>query len=334
MPLGSGLSGQLGVGKETTYGTFAAPTKFFEFDKAYVELDLIRVDGGGIAAGRAARLVSQSIVAGRSGTAGGELSVPTVGFGLILQQLMGTSVTPVQQATSTAYLQTHALTADLLGKMLSVQVGVPQTTGTVVPYSGLGGKITKAGFKCSTDEALKASLEFDLRDVTDASALATASYPSTAMPFNFTQMSVKAGTTVAGATALSGVTGFSLDLERKQKTDARYAGSGGLKAEPITNDYVGVSGSVSADFLSKTDLMDRFAANTTTSLVWDFTGAIIAATYAYQFTVELPAVKFTKPGHGSVDGPDVVAGGFPFTVYSNGTDPIATIKYMSTDVTL
>jgi hypothetical protein len=334
MAIGSGLSGQLGVGKETTYGTFVAPSKFFEFDKASVELELIRVDGGGIAAGRAARLVSQSIVAGRSGSASGELSVPTVGFGLILQQLMGTSVTPVQQATTTAYLQTHALNADLGGKMLTIQVGVPQTTGTVTPYSGLGGKITKAGFKCSTDEALKCSLDFDLRDVTDASALATASYPAAVMPFNFTQMSVKAGATVAGATALTGITGFSLDIERKQKTDARYAGSGGLKAEPITNDYVGLSGSVDADFLVKADLMDRFTNNTTTSLVWDFTGSIIASTYAYQFTVELPAVKFTKPGHTTVDGPDVVSGGFPFTVYSDGSNPIATIKYMSTDVTL
>ena len=65
MAIGSGLSGQFGVAKETTYGTYVAPTKFYEMESGGVNLDLIRVEGGGIAAGRAARLVSQSVIAGR-----------------------------------------------------------------------------------------------------------------------------------------------------------------------------------------------------------------------------------------------------------------------------
>ena len=333
MAVGSGLSGQFGVGKETAYGTFAAPTKFYEFESGGAALDLIRVDGGGIAAGRATRLVSQSVIAGRGGSGTFQGSVPIVGFGLLLQQLFGATVTPAQQATTTAYLQTHTIQADLAGKSLTAQFGVPSTNGTVNPYTGLGGKITKGSFSCAKDDMLKAQLEFDFRDISEVEALAVATYPVGSAPFNFTQMTVKAGATVAGATAISGVTDFSLDIERKMKTDRRYANGSGLKDEPITNDFVGASGTIDADFVTKADLADRFAANTTTALVWEFTGAEIATPYNYKLTFEIPAVKLTGTTP-QVGGPDVASGPFPFTVYSNGTDPIVTCKYKTTDVTL
>ncbi|HEY9495914.1 MAG TPA: phage tail tube protein [Intrasporangium sp.] len=333
MAIGSGLSGQFGVAKETTYGTYVAPTKFYEMESGGVNLDLIRVEGGGIAAGRAARLVSQSVIAGRGGTGTFVGSVPIVGFGLLLQQLFGTAVTPVQQGATAAYLQTHALAADLAGKSLTAQFGVPSTNGTVNPYTGLGGKITKAGFSCAKDDMLKASIEFDFRDISEANPLAAATYNTNSAPFNFMQLTVKAGTTVAGATAVSGVTGISLDVERNQKTDRRYADGTGLKAEPITNDFVGASGSIDADFVAKADLADRFAANTTTALVFEFLGATIELTNKFALTFEMPAVKLTGATP-QVGGPDVVSGGFPFTVYSNGTDPIVTAKYVTTDVTL
>ncbi len=334
MGVGSGLSGQFGVGKETAYGTFAAPTKFYELDgSSKPELELIRAEGGGIAAGRAARLVSQSVIAGRGGKGTFPGSVPIVGFGLILQQLFGASVTPVQQAATIAYLQTHTIQADLAGKSLTAQWGVPSTNGTVNPYTGLGGKITKGSFSCAKDDMLKASIEFDFRDISEAQALSVAAYPAEAAPFNFMQLSVKAGATVAAATQIAGVTGVGLDIERGQKTDRRYADGTGLKAEPITNDFIGASGSIDADFVAKADLADRFAANTTTALVFSFVGGLIVAGHNYELVFEIPAVKLTGTTPG-VDGPDVVSGSFPFTVYSNGTDPIITAKYKTTDVTL
>jgi hypothetical protein len=48
-------------------------------------------------------------------------------MGLLLQALMGTTVTPVQQVATAAYLQTHTL-ADTAGKSLTIQKGVPLTT--------------------------------------------------------------------------------------------------------------------------------------------------------------------------------------------------------------
>lgn len=333
MGIGSGLSGQFGVAKETTYGTFVAPTKFYEFESSSPSLELIRVEGGGIAAGRATTLVSQSVIAGRSGSGQFAGSFPISGFGLLLQQIFGTTVTPVQQATTTAYLQTHALVADLAGKSLTCQWGVPSTNGTVNPYTGLGGKITKAGFACAKDDMLKASLDFDFQDISEADPLATATYPTTQAPFNFTQLTVKAGATVAAAAAIQGVTNVALDIERRQKTDMRYANGTGLKAEPITNEKIGASGSLDADFVAKADLADRFAANTTTALVFEWTGAVIESSYNYKLTIEIPAVKLTGSTPG-VSGPDVVSGSFPFTVYSDGTNPIVTAKYITTDVTL
>ncbi len=333
MSVGSGLGGQFGIAPESVFGTFQAPTKFYEVDSASVKLDPIRVEASGIAAGRLGTLASQVIEVGRSGVANVELTkVPLTGFGLVLQHLLGTTVVPVQQGATAAYLQTRPI-ADHIGKFLTAQTGIPDTAGVSNPYSGVGGKITKAAFSCQADDILKASLELDLRDVSEAQTLAVASYPLQMSAFSFKDMAVLIGANVAGLAAANGVTGFSLDIERPVKTDRRYANAAGLKAEQITNALPNVSGTLTADLLSKTQFADRFAANDTFALRWEFVGPVIAAPYNYRLTFTLPACKFTGETPG-IAGVDVTNNGFPFKAYLNGTDPLVTAEYVSTDVTV
>lgn len=328
MAIGSGLGAQVGIAAESTYGTFVAPTKFVEFTKENVVQKKTTAQSSGMASGRLVALSSRRVVTKREVSGSLEMEVTNKGMGLLLQALMGTTVTPAQQATSTAYLQTHTL-ADTAGKSLTIQKGVPMTSGTVADYTALGCKVTSAEFSCGDGEMLTSTFEVDGKKVDEAQVLAAPSYPLMA-PFHFGQMSVKTGT-FGAETSLDGIRKVSVKIERPQATDRFYAGNAGLKSEPISNDLVKISGSIEADFTAST-LADLFNSDAATSMVWEFTGDVIATTYNYFIRFTLPAIHIDGEPP-AVEGPEVVRTTFNFTALFDGTNQNK-IEYQSTDVTV
>lgn len=328
MAIGSGLGAQLGISAESTYGTFVAPTRFVEFTKESLVLKKTTAQSAGIAAGRLLALSSRRVLTRKEVSGSIDLEVTNKAMGLLLQALMGTNVTPVQQATSTAYLQSHVL-ADTAGKSLTIQKGVPLTTGTVTDKSFLGCKITSAEFACEVGGMLTASFEFDGKDCDEAQTLATASYPAMS-PYHFGQMAVKTGT-FGTETARDGVRKMSVKIERPQAVERFYAGQAGLKKEPISNDQVKITGTMETDYID-TVLDDLHTSDGSTSLVWEFVGPIIASTYAETFRITLPAVHFDE-GPPVVDGFDVIKPTLQFTGLYDGTN-MPKIEYISSDVTL
>ncbi|QQZ54154.1 hypothetical protein IFE09_11365 [Streptomyces microflavus] len=328
MAIGSGLGAQIGIAAESTYGTYVAPTKFIEFTKEGLVLKKTTAQSAGIAANRFLPLSSRRVVTQRQASGSLDMEVTSKGMGVLLQSLMGTSVTPVQQAATAAYLQTHTL-ADTIGKSLTLQKGVPLTTGTVTRKNFLGCKIISAEFSCEVGGMLTATFEFDCKNVEETSVLATASYPAMA-PFGFHQMSLKTGT-YASETARDGVRKVSVKFERPQAVERFYAGQSGLKKEPIANDQVKISGSIEMDYVD-TVLDDLHTSDAETALVWDFTGPIIALTHAERFTVKLPAIRFDDAPP-TVEGFDVVKPTMSFVGLYDGTNQ-PSIEYMSTDIAL
>lgn len=328
MAIGSGLGSQLGIAAESTYGTFAAPAKFLEFTQESIKEKKTTAQSQGMASGRLVALSSRRVVTQREVQGSLEMEVTTKSMGLLLQALMGTSVTPVQQATTTAYKQTHVL-ADIAGKSLTIQKGVPLTTGTVEDYSALGCKVTSAEFSCEVGGMLTASFEVDGKKMDTTQTLAAPSYPLMA-PFHFGQMAVRTGT-YGTETALDGIRKVSVKIERPQAVDRFYAGASGYKAEPISNDLVKISGSLEGDFVATT-VANLFTSDAPTSLVWEFVGDIIESTYNYTFRVKVPAIHIDDEPP-SVSGPEVVRTTFQFTGLFDGTNPTA-VEYISTDATL
>lgn len=334
MAIGSGLAASLGVAEESTYGTYVAPTRFLEFTKEDFKKGKTILQGGGLAAGRYAQLGSRRVVSTTDGSGSYTGDVPNKGFGLLIAHLLGSSATPVQQGATAAYLQTHDL-GDNFGKSLTVQKGVPDTTGTVRPYSFLGGKITQAEFSCDVSGLLVANLDFDFRAVSEAETLAAASYTAGTAPFHGGQMGVKIGTYGAEA-AITGVTKVSVKVERPLATDRYYANSGSLpavKGEPIMDNYIKISGSIEADFTDKTSLADRVASDSSTSVIFEWIGPTIAAANKETFRIKLPLV-FLDGDTPTVDGPGIVNVGYDFTVQDDGTHPPITIEYISTDASV
>lgn len=331
MSIGSGLSASLGVAAETTYGTYVAPSRFYEFNSETLAKVKNTVQGGGLAAGRFARLGSRRVLTTEGATGGWAMEVANQKMGLLLAHALGSSAAPVQQASTTAYLQTHAL-GDNFGKSLSIQKGVPDLGGTVRPYTVKGAKITAIEFACEVSGILTASVEIDGQKVSEVETIAAPSYTTGVSPFHFGQMSVKLGTFGSEA-AVPGIKGMSLRIERPLNTDRFYANSAGLKAEPIMNDYAAVTGSFSTDLVDKTAFADRFAADQSTSLVWEFVGPVIAGAFAQTFRVRVPLI-FLNGDTPQVGGPDIVSPSFPFEGQHDGTNSLVSVDYISTDTVI
>lgn len=325
---GSGLWAQLGIAPEVTYGTYVAPTRFTEFNKEGLALKKTTAQSSGIAAGRFLPLAARRVLVQQEAAGSVDMEVTNKGMGLWIQGLMGTSVTPVQQGATAAYLQTHTL-ADSFGKSLTIQKGVPLTTGVITDKTFVGCKIMSGEFSCEAGNLLMASFDIDAKDCVETEALAVASYPSMS-PFGFHQMAVKTGA-FGAEVARDGIRKASVKFERPQAVDRFYANQAGRKKEPIANDQVKITGSLDTDYVD-TILDDLNTSDGTTSLVWEFVGPLIASTFYETFRITLPAIKFDE-GPPQVDGFDVVKPQMQFSGLYDGTNQ-PKIEIISTDVTL
>jgi len=330
MAVASGIGSQVGMAPETTYGTYVAPTTFIQATKVDLKKKKNTTQDAGLQAGRLLGLGSRRVVT----TVGGEGSISfnavNKGMGLLLQALMGTTVVPAQQAATAAYLQTHIM-ADPFGKALTIQSGIPDASGVVKPYSFVGCRVTDAAFSFEVDKDVTAEFSIDAQNVSEAQALAAASYAAATRQFVGTDVTIKVGTYGSEA-SVSGVKKASVKIDRGIKSDRYYLGALGLKAQPIVADFAKVTGTISADFVDKTIWADRFAADTSFSLVIEAQGTLIASTYYNLLRITLP-MCFLDGDTPTVDGPDVISGDFPFVCLFDGTN-LPKIEYISTDITL
>jgi hypothetical protein len=332
MGVGSGIGGQFGWAPEVTYGTPVAPTKFLPVTKASPKLKLTYAQGTGLNAGQLVESASQRLVTIQQGEISLDMEVQSNGFGYLLQTLMGTSVTPVQQGASAAYLQTHLL-ADPFGKFLSCQVGIPDTAGVVHPYTATGCKVTEADFSFDINSTtpVMSTWTIDAQNVVETQALAAFSPPANLRPFVGTDVTIKVGTYGSEA-SVDGVTKVDVKIPRPMKTTRFYFGNQGLKKEPVTNARAQISGTIQADYVDKTIWADRFASHSSFSLVVEAKGALIASTFYQTFRITLPGC-FIEGDTPDLASADVINGAFPFVYRYDGTNQ-PKIEYISTDISL
>jgi hypothetical protein len=338
MAIGSGLAGQWGVVADGTYATSQAPTRFYRITKASQKRVNNTADGGGISAGQEMAEQAQHVLVSTGATGSIEAPFSTNSWGLILAHIFGGTPTILQQGATTAWLQSFA-PGDNIGKSFTSQVGVPNRGGTVLPYTVLGAKITAATFACQAGGLLTIALTVDGQQLVETTALATASFPANQLPFHFGDMAVKLGTFGAEA-AVQGVKGITLTITRPQQTDdSYYAGNSttagvSIKSEPVWNDYLDVSGSLDIDVVNKADFVDRFAANTATSMLvqWVKTTAI-ASTFFPTLSFQCPATFFGGDTP-ALEDTGVTGVSVPFTLRKDLTNGSILGKYMSSDTTI
>ncbi len=236
----AGLAGQLGLKSESTVGTAVTVDTFLEsFLSESIDKQIARLD-------------SQGIRAGRLTTAKWKPSAVTVGGDLTLElwsEPLATLLTHMFGTVNTTGAGPFTHTAepgDLTGKSFTLQVGKPDRSGTVQPFTYNGCKIPSWELACAVGEIPQLTLTISAWDEDTGTALAAASY-GTGEPFTFVE-----GSLSAGGSAVNTVTSVNLAADNGIDTDRHRLGAATVK-EQLQNGMREYTGTVEADFEDLTE---------------------------------------------------------------------------------
>ncbi|MGE0025699.1 MAG: phage tail tube protein [Thermoleophilia bacterium] len=325
----SGLWAQVGMAAEGTVGTYQTPTRFLEMVSESMDLQVGRVESQALRAGsrtlRSDRWMSGSRVVG------GELQfeVADRGFGLPLAYAFGGGTATITTPAGGTNTRDHTIVQALnYGRALTVQVGRPDTAGTVNPFSYLGCKVTEASLSSEVDGLLQLSMTLAAHDESQAQSLAAVSYPATQALLAWV------GGTLSLAGAALDVTNFTFNVNHGLKTDRfLQRGSGGtIIKEPIEAAMAEVTGKFTVEFESVTQY-NRFVNGTIATLAGTWQAATIEGSLQYQLAVGMAAVRFDGETP-KVGGPDVLTMQVPYKALVSGTLSPYTLVYRTTDTTL
>lgn len=327
MSIRSGLASQIGIGDETTYGTYAAPTRFTEFTQESMKLMLDFAEAPGL---RATNRVQRTdrVRTNKKGASGDlEFVVQSKGMGLYIKHALGKAGTITTHSGGTTSKDHTYTIGDPYGLSYTFQKGVPDVSGTVQPFSYLGCKTTSWTINNSVDGYLTWKQSMFAQDETTAQSLASASYPSGTVEDLFysdgalnvasSAVTVK-DVTITGSTALN--------------TDRRFLRSSTLTKEPIIAGLYDISGSFTMEFENLTQYQ-KFTGNTIGQLdvTWTAPTAIEASIYP-ALTVTLPKVQF-RGETPTVNDAGIVTLSCPFKALYDGSNEPITILYVSADAT-
>ena len=362
MAIPSGLAGSAGIATEGTQGTVQTPTHFLEFNTEGMKMVKNTATGVGLRAGGLYQRTSRRVVTswGAAGTI--SFDAPFHGLGLWLQHMIGsfgTGSSVVQQAASAAYLHTHT-PGQLAGSTFTMQIGKPDTSGTVRAFTYVGCKIEDWMLTCELNKFAVFQLTIDAwqeltadnpQGTTAGPALTAPSYTAAEQQFHFRMGTLYNGGTLSNAGSNPTITslGTPVAAGRVLKADfkcanpvdkGRYfiAGTGGstvagVKGDQIDNNFRQVTGSLDVEFNSLSAYYDTFAADTTSTLELQFTGPIIASTFAYTLNVLVPNIKFDGDSP-VVGGPGILNHNLPFHGLDQETFNPFQFQYMSTDTAI
>jgi len=230
-------------------------------------------------------------------------------------------------------------------------VGRPQISGvTVQPFTYTGVKVTDWEFSCNDNQIAQLKVTCDGRNESTAVGLAAASYPTPNGLFSFANASImtiggtastSAGeTTIAGGSTLGSlVNGVDIISSTPMKVDRYGLGNAGLKGEPIENAIPTITGTLTTEFYSRTELYDVFKGFGTTPMQIDFTkfdpagndaNGVASGPNPYRLSFIFPSVRF-KTAAVNINSPDVLPQSIGFQAYDDGsgTNPVIQVKLVS-----
>src|SRR5258707_4309524 len=281
MPYASGLSGQVGAVAEVTYGTPVTTTHFYEFLSETFTFNPNWLDGQGLKSGQAYKRGSRTVqsrfdVAGvltmefTSGEAANAVA-DSMCFGH--KYALGSTVVTPTVVLGTAYKQVHT-NGTKAGQYITLHVGRPQILSTTVqPFTETGVKINGWEFSCNDNQIAQFKVTGNARTELTSTGLAAASYPTPNGLFSFANASVMTlggtATTAAGETTIAGGsslgslgTGIIITGATAMKADSFELRNAGLTGEPIRYGIATITGSLTTEFYSRTELYDVFRAAT------------------------------------------------------------------------
>lgn len=315
----------IGVAVETTYKTFVAPTRWYEFTDESLTWKKNVVQGKGLRVGSRVPRSGRRFVPNADGGGDFTVELPAKGAGLLWQAALGGATSTIIAAT-TAYQQVFTL-ADSPGS-LTVQKAVVRPDGTVDPITFLGCMVDSVALTIPNNDLATAAFTLNAGDYTTAQGYVTPSY--TASPVNLFHMgnaSVSIGGTITAptTTALATMTGgsaaavrsFGLTINNNLQDDRYNFGGNGRKAKPIPGARE-ITGTMTLEYDSTT-YRDAFLNETDLSVLVNLIGTTNAGTgRPEQFQILLPDIRFD--GDLPVaNGGDLITVDMGFTLLDNTT---------------
>jgi hypothetical protein len=246
------------------------------------------------------------------------LSVTNATTVVLSANLTSTITTSVLTIGAVGANQFLAVPADLTGLSTTIQIGRPDITAVVRPFSYLGCKFTSWTLACKAGEIAKLSLDVVAQDETTSQSLGVASYPALMVPLTFV-----GGTVTVGGVVLP-VKDFTLKGDNKLD-DARFFLRGAATPlEPLENAWREYTGSITVDFNSLTQYAN-YTSGAEMALVLTFLGGQIGATGQF-YSVNIVANIRYDGDTPEVAGPQILSMMHPFKCTAPGASDTSAIQ--------
>ena len=338
MTIGSGLGATWGLAQEETVGTFQTPTRWLPVTSDKVKGSKKTVQSQALS-GSSFEMAGRRRIAMFDVTGPVELDVTDQQLGIILQNMIGSSATAVQQGDTAAYLQVHT-PGDTSALSLSLQSGRPTIEGDIQAFSYNGCKIADWELSVTAGGLAKLVATFDGVDESVDIEYTAASYISpSANVLAFTDVALLLGGTATttdgvvtvadGAEVVGTVKTVSIKGQNGLAVDRQNLGSL-TKRNQLMNAFRKYTGSIEVEFANLTDLYNAYRSDDPLALQFSLTGVQIAEGYDAFLDVICPSIRFNgEPPE--TDGPAILTVTAPFDILDDGTDPTIQFSYQSID---
>lgn len=272
----------VGLSKEVTYGTIAAPTRFFEAESTLKET-VTTVQGTGHRPGtRVARAARRAVVQ-RESAGDITLDATTSGLGFLLAAFFG-AVTTTKIGAEEVYQQNHTLKVNDFSDSYTIQQGIPRLGGTVDAYTYAGAQCGALSLEAKAGAIVALSTSWIAKALTLEQAYAAPSYPAAMDLFTFVGGSIAIGggaftapttTTPASAGALlADVTEVSVELSNGLDSGGFNLGGAGMRSRKAA--YKGgaddaIGGSFTVEYTGR-DFVEAYLDQEDLSLILNLEG--------------------------------------------------------------
>ncbi|KQR91288.1 MAG: hypothetical protein J0I33_00120 [Microbacterium ginsengisoli] len=322
----------VGLAKETTYGTAATVSRFFETE-AKAKYDVQTIKGKGLRPTKGVARTSRHSISRFEGSAEIELDAPTRGLGYLLNALMGAQTTTL--VAGALYQQVHTLSTTDPVPSYTMQEVLPVIGGlNAYPHTFTGCVFDTLDLAVKEGEYVSAKFGLTMRQLSTLVAAAAASYPTDDTLFTFVQGAIIIGGTLTpptntamatlSGTAAVNITGLDLSLKRNLDKGGWNLGGAGLRSRAPQLGRPEITGKLTAEYIDNT-LRDAYLSQTALPVLLTFTSGVSV------LQIVLPAVRLGGEVPTS-NGGDPITQEIPFEAFDDGSaaQPIW-IVYRSTD---
>lgn len=274
------LDYSVGIGKESTYGEAATPTRFFESD-ASMKYDIQKSQSKIFRPGKRAPRLNRNVLSRVEVNGDMTLEATTKSLGFLIEAALGAVTNTVIADTAPAvYQQVHTLLLNDFPDSYTIQEVLPHLGGGAgQPHTFTGCIASSLMFSAKEGAPIEVKVAWMGRDMVTDVAAAVASYPVDDDLFTFVHGSIgHAGTlTAPTATALgslsgdpaSNITDFAVTVANNLDSGGFNLGGAGRRSRPNALGKAAITGKITAEYTTNT-LRDAYVNQTPLPLVLTF----------------------------------------------------------------